>query len=79
MHLYNWAEMALPYAYVGMTGPLEGVIGVAPDDIIHRMLTGMPVKHTPMVTGKKQFCGLLVEINENTHKVTNFDIINIVE
>jgi metallophosphoesterase (TIGR00282 family) len=64
---------------LGMTGPLEGVIGVVPDDIIHRMLTGMPVKHTPMVNGKKQFCGLLVEINENTHKVTNFDIINIVE
>lgn len=64
---------------LGMTGPLEGVIGVESEDIIHRMLTGMPVKHTPMTSGKKQFCGLLVEINETTHKVTKYDIINIVE
>ena len=64
---------------LGMTGPLEGVIGVTPDDIFHRLLTGMPARHTPMVTGKKQFCGLLVEINENTHKVTKYDIINIVQ
>ena len=64
---------------LGMTGPLEGVIGVTPDDIFHRLLTGMPARHTPMVTGKKQFCGLLVEINENTRKVTKYDIINIVQ
>lgn len=64
---------------VGMTGALDGVIGVEPSGIIKKFLTGMPVRHNPMEQGKKQFCALVVEINEKTHKVTNFDVINMVE
>lgn len=64
---------------LGMTGSLEGVIGVDPNMIIKKFLTGMPTKHIPMEQGKRQFCGLVVEINETTHKVTSFDIINMVK
>ncbi len=64
---------------LGMTGARDGVIGVEPSLIIKKFLTGMPTRHVPMESGKKQFCGLVVEINENTHKVTSFDIINVVK
>lgn len=64
---------------LGMTGSLEGVIGVDPNMIIKKFLTGMPTRHIPMEQGKRQFCGLVVEINETTHKVTSFDIINMVK
>lgn len=64
---------------LGMTGPLDGVIGVEPSQIIKKFLTGLPVRHIPMEKGQKQLNGLIVEINENTHKVTNYDIVNIVK
>lgn len=64
---------------LGMTGALDGVIGVEPSNIIKRFLTGLPVRHIPMESGKKQFNGLIVEINDSTHKVTNFEILNVVK
>ena len=64
---------------LGMTGPLDGIIGVNPTPIIKRFLTGMPVRHIPMETGPKQLNGLIVEINELTHKTTNFEIVNVVK
>lgn len=64
---------------LGMTGPLDGVIGVNPEPIIKRFLTGLPVRHIPMDSGRNQFNGLIVEINESTHKVTNYDIVNVVK
>lgn len=64
---------------LGMTGALDGVIGVEPSLIIKRFLTGLPVRHVPMDSGKKQINGLIVEINDSTHKVTNFEILNMVK
>jgi metallophosphoesterase (TIGR00282 family) len=64
---------------LGMTGARDGVIGVEPQYIIKKFLTGMPTRHVPMENGKKQFCGLIVDINETTHKVTSFDIVNVVK
>ena len=64
---------------LGMTGSLDGVIGVEPSGIIKKFLTGMPVRHNPMEAGHKQFCGLVVDIDEKSHKVTKYDIINMVE
>ena len=64
---------------LGMTGARDGVIGVEPQYIIKKFLTGMPTRHVPMENGKKQFCGLVVDINETNHKVTSFDIINVIK
>ena len=64
---------------LGMTGALDGVIGVEPQGIIKKFITGMPVRHNPMEQGRKQFCGCVVEINDKTQKVTHYDIINVVE
>lgn len=64
---------------LGMTGALDGVIGVEKETIIKRFITGLPVRHIPMETGRKQFNGLIVEINETNHKVTNFEIVNMIK
>lgn len=64
---------------LGMTGALDGVIGVEKETIIKRFITGLPVRHIPMETGRKQFNGLIREINETNHKVTNFEIVNMIK
>ncbi|MFR7880503.1 MAG: TIGR00282 family metallophosphoesterase [Christensenellales bacterium] len=64
---------------LGMTGALDGVIGVEKETIIKRFITGLPVRHIPMETGRKQFNGLIMEINETNHKVTNFEIVNMIK
>lgn len=64
---------------LGMTGARDGVIGVDPIMIENKFITGLPCRHLPMEKGKKQFCGLIIDFNELTHKVTNFEVINIVQ
>lgn len=64
---------------LGMTGSLDGVIGVEPSGIIKKFTTGMMVRHNPMEKGRNQFCGLVVDINEKTKKVNSFEIINIID
>ena len=64
---------------LGMTGARDGVIGVDPIMIEQKFLTGLPCRHIPMEKGKKQLCGLIIEINESSHKVTNFEVVNIVQ
>ena len=64
---------------LGMTGALDSVIGVESSLIIKKFLTGLPVRHVPCEKGRKQLNGLVVEINDISHKVTNFEIINMVK
>lgn len=63
----------------GMTGSLDGVIGVEEQPVIHQYLTGSHIRHIPKVTGRKQINAVMVEINEKTHKVTKYSTINIVQ
>lgn len=64
---------------LGMTGARDGVIGVDPMMISAKFITGLPCRHIPMDKGKKQLCGLIIEINEVTHKVTNFEVVNMIQ
>ena len=64
---------------LGMTGARDGVIGVDPAMIQAKFITGLPCRHIPMDKGKKQLCGLIIEINEVTHKVTNFEVVNMIQ
>lgn len=64
---------------LGMCGALDGVIGVEPNAIIKKFLTGMPARHDPMDKGRTQFCGLVVDIDEHSGKINDFQVINIVE
>ena len=62
-----------------MTGPLEGVIGVKKEIIIDRYLNSGKMRFEPEDEGKSQFCGIILEINDQTHKVTRIDRLNVIE
>jgi len=64
---------------VGMTGALEGVIGVKRDIIVDRFLNDKQQRFSPQDTGKTQFNAIIIEINEITQKVTKIDNINVIE
>ncbi|MCK9536537.1 MAG: TIGR00282 family metallophosphoesterase [Bacilli bacterium] len=64
---------------VGMTGALDGVIGVKKEIIINRFLYGMQERFTPQNEGKTQFNAIILEINEISKKAANIDIINLIE
>ena len=64
---------------LGMTGARDGIIGVDPNMITSKFITGLPCRHIPMERGKKQLCGLIIEINETTQKVTNFEVVNMIQ
>lgn len=64
---------------VGMTGALDGVIGVKKEVIIERFLTNKRQRFSPEDKGKRQFNAILVEIDESTKKPTKIDIINVIE
>jgi len=52
---------------VGMSGPLDGVIGVERETIIRRFLKDYPGRFTP-AKGAKQLSGVVVEISDTEHK-----------
>ncbi len=64
---------------VGMTGPVDGVIGTKKEIIINRFMNDAKELFQPQDTGRKQFCAIIIEINDLTHKVTKIDRINMIE
>ena len=50
---------------VGMTGPLDSVIGDNPEDVLQRFLTAMPFRLS-VGTGKVIFNGILLDVDEVT-------------
>lgn len=64
---------------IGMTGPLDGVIGVKKEIIVDRYLNEGKMRFEPEDEGKSQFCGIILEINDTTHKVTRIDRLNVIE
>lgn len=74
-HVQTADERLLPQgtAYItdiGMTGPLDGVIGVDKEIIIESMLTKRP-KRFVTATGNVQINGIILEISESDHKATD--------
>jgi hypothetical protein len=55
---------------VGMTGPLDGVIGVDRDIVIQRFLKDYPARFT-MAKGAKQLNAIVVDICPNEHKAVD--------
>lgn len=52
---------------IGMTGPVDSILGVKKDIIIRRFLTQMPEKFV-QAEGKNALCGALFEIDDTTNK-----------
>lgn len=64
---------------VGMSGPLNGVIGVEKESVINRFINGLPVRFTPVEEGDAQLNAVLITINNQTGKATKIERINIIE
>lgn len=64
---------------VGMTGPLDGVIGVKKDIIIQRFLGGDKLRFDPEDKGKAQFNAVLVELDDKTMQPKMIKSINIID
>ncbi len=57
---------------IGMTGPLDSVIGDDTDAVISRFLTMIP-RHLPVGKGKVIFNGILVEVDDKSGKATSIE------
>lgn len=55
---------------IGMTGPLDGVIGVDKEIVIETMITKRP-KRFVTAKGNVQINGIILEIDDNDNKATN--------
>lgn len=50
---------------VGMTGDYDGILGINKDEVIHRFITGLPVKHVLHETGRGVLSGVFIETNQD--------------
>ncbi len=69
-HVQTADERILPggTAYItdlGMTGPMDSVIGVKKDVVIEKFISGIP-RYFEVATGPFQFNGAIIEIDEGT-------------
>ncbi len=75
-------EMILPggtgyISDLGMTGPVNTILGVSPENVVEKMITGMPVRFTVPQTGLCKMEGVIVDLNEQTgtcEKIERFRI-----
>ncbi|MFA4015141.1 MAG: hypothetical protein RUDDFDWM_000214 [Candidatus Fervidibacterota bacterium] len=82
-HVMTADERILPKgtAYitdVGMTGPLESVIGVKPELIIQRFVTKLPVKFE-VATGNGVLSSVLVDVDDVTGKAKSIQRLVVME
>jgi metallophosphoesterase (TIGR00282 family) len=74
-HVQTADEQILPggTAYltdVGMTGPIEGVIGMEAGAVLDRFTTGFSERFSVQKSGSKQFCAAVVTIEVETGRAT---------
>ncbi|MDF2946052.1 MAG: metallophosphoesterase [Bacillales bacterium] len=82
-HVQTADERILPEgtAYisdVGMTGPLNGILGVEKEAVIKKFITGLPVRFEP-ATGSRQLSGVFIELDKNNGLAKNIKRIHINE
>ncbi|MDD3191499.1 MAG: TIGR00282 family metallophosphoesterase [Bacilli bacterium] len=64
---------------VGMTGPLDGVIGMQKDIVLDRFVNKGTKRFAPQDTGRTQFNAIIVELNEKTCVPVKIETIHIIE
>lgn len=64
---------------VGMTGPLNGVIGVNSESVINRFINGLPTRFNPVEEGETQLNAIVISIDLKTKKAVNIESINYFE
>jgi hypothetical protein len=82
-HVQTHDQRILPEgtAYVtdaGMTGPRDGVLGMDKESVLYRFRTGLPARFT-VAEGKWILSGVFVEIDEETGKAAQVQLIRVDE
>ena len=62
---------------VGMTGPLDGVIGVERENVINKFIHGLPIRFNAVEQGAAQLNAVLIEVNDKTGKATSIKRLNL--
>jgi hypothetical protein len=62
----------------GMTGPRDGVLGMATEGVLHRFVTGLPARFN-VAEGKWMLNGIFVEIDESSGHATQVQHIKVDE
>ncbi|SFQ39450.1 TIGR00282 family metallophosphoesterase [Salibacterium halotolerans] len=60
----------------GMTGPMDGILGMKKEDIIHKFLTNLPVRFE-VADGREQLNGVLFHIDDKTGSTKKVERIQI--
>jgi 2',3'-cyclic-nucleotide 2'-phosphodiesterase len=64
---------------VGMTGPLNGVIGMEKEAVISRFLNNLPVRFNPVDEGDGQLNAVVIQIDPKTKRAKKIERINIID
>ncbi|MFZ4454224.1 TIGR00282 family metallophosphoesterase [Salibacterium aidingense] len=62
----------------GMTGPMDGILGMEKEAIINKFLTNLPVRFE-VAGGREQLNGTLIEVDRKTGQAKNIERIQISE
>ncbi|AUB31924.1 TIGR00282 family metallophosphoesterase [Spiroplasma floricola] len=54
---------------LGMTGPINSIIGANPEEVIHKEKTGLPVKFKPS-ENQGLLCGVILSINDKNKAIS---------
>ncbi|MBR6014207.1 MAG: TIGR00282 family metallophosphoesterase [Selenomonadaceae bacterium] len=82
-HVQTADEKILPNgtAYItdlGMTGPINSIIGVQPDSVVEQFTTCILKKFEP-AEGACVYCGLIIEVDDKTNRAVKVERIQITE
>ncbi len=82
-HVQTADEKILPNgtAYItdlGMTGPINSIIGVQPDSVVEQFTTCIMKKFEP-AEGSCVYCGLIIEVDDKTNRAVKVARIQITE
>lgn len=64
---------------VGMTGPLNGVIGMEKQSVIAKLINQMPNRFSPVEQGESQLNAIVVTIDPKTHKAVKIERIHVID
>jgi len=57
---------------VGMVGPRDGILGMQRDIVIKKLRTQLPVRFE-VADGPRQFCGTVIDLDDNTGRATSIE------
>lgn len=83
-HVQTADEMILPggtgyISDLGMTGPMDTILGVMPQNVVERMVSGMPTRFLVPSDGRCKMEGVMVELEETSGKCSKIERVRICE